>query len=49
MQAARTCAGAGLAAAAMIDPALAWRIVLFGGAVALVVSLCWLMATGRSW
>lgn len=48
MSAARALIVFALAGVAMIDPTLAWRVVLFGAAGALVVSLCWLMATGRS-
>jgi phage shock protein PspC (stress-responsive transcriptional regulator) len=39
---------AGVAIGFMLDPTLVRNVVLIGGAAALVVSLCWIWATGRS-
>ena len=49
MRAARNIVGAYLAGVAIIDPTLAWRMAVVGGAVVLVACCGWMVATGRSW
>lgn len=50
MRAARNIVGLYLAGVAMfIDPTLAWRMAVVGGAVVLVACCGWIVATGRSW